>query len=65
MQEALRLVRYLKETKDMALRLGGSEEEIVGYVDADYAGDIDTRASTTGFVFQVYGGAVVWGSKKQ
>jgi transposase InsO family protein len=65
MQEGLRLVRYLKGTRDHALQLGGSHVVIEGFVDADYAGDLDTRASTTGFVYKVYGGAVVWGSKKQ
>jgi transposase InsO family protein len=65
MQEGLRVVRYLKGTQGMALRLGGNDCPLEGYVDADYAGDLDARASTTGFVFQVYGGAVVWGSKKQ
>ena len=49
----------------MDLRLGGNDCPLEGYEDADYAGDLDARASTTGFVFQVYGGAVVWGSKKQ
>jgi hypothetical protein len=65
MQEALRVVRYLKGTRDLALQLGGSSIALEGFVDADYAGDLDMRASTTGFVFRVYGGAVVWGSKKQ
>ncbi len=36
-----------------------------GYVDADFAGDLDSRFSTSGFVFFVYGGAVAWSSKKQ
>jgi hypothetical protein len=65
MQEGLRVVRYLKGTRDFALQLGGSDIPIAGFVDADYAGDLDMRASNTGFVFQVYGGSVVWGSKKQ
>lgn len=65
MQEGLRVVRYLKDTRDLALQLGGGTSPLEGYVDADYAGDLDMRASTTGFVFQVYGGSVVWGSKKQ
>ena len=65
LEEALRVVRYLKGTRDYALQLGGSDIPIEGYVDADYAGDIDMRASTTGFVFKVYGGSVVWCSKKQ
>ena len=65
MNEALRLLRYLKGTREYALQLGGSKVPLEGFVDADYAGDLDTRASTTGFVFRVYGGSVAWGSKKQ
>jgi hypothetical protein len=65
MQEGLRVVRYLKDTRDLALQLGGGTSPLEGYVDADYAGDLDMRASTTGFLFQFYGGSVVWGSKKQ
>jgi hypothetical protein len=34
-------------------------------VDADYAGDLDTRAShNRRFVFKVYGGSVVWGRQE-
>ena len=65
MNEALRLLRYLKGTREYTLRLGGDHIPLEGFVDADYAGDLDTRASTTGFVFKAYGGSVVWGSKKQ
>lgn len=37
----------------------------VGYVDADYAADLDSRHSTTGWVFTFCGGAISWASKKQ
>ena len=33
-----------------------------GFVDANYAGDLDTRRSTTGYLFYVYGGPVSWRS---
>ena len=33
---------------------------IVGYVDADYAGDLDDRRSTTGYVFTLIGGPICW-----
>jgi hypothetical protein len=49
MNEALRLLRYLKGTREYALKLGGNHIPLEGFVDADYAGDLDTRASTTGF----------------
>jgi hypothetical protein len=52
MQEGLRVVRYLKGTRDYALQLGGSDVSIASFVDADYAGDLDMRASTTGLCFR-------------
>ena len=33
--------------------------------DADWGGDLDTRRSTTGYVFKVYGGIVAWKSRRQ
>lgn len=36
-----------------------------GYCDSDYAGDIDDRKSTSGFVFFLGDTAISWSSKKQ
>ena len=36
-----------------------------GYSDADYAGDTETRRSTTGYIFMISGGAVSWTSQRQ
>eukprot|EP00253_Pinus_taeda_P003076 PITA_03076 len=33
--------------------------------EADWAGDLDQRRSTSGYVFNLFGGAVSWMSKKQ
>jgi hypothetical protein len=63
--EAIRVLKYLKSTRELVLVLGGKVTELEGFVDADYGGDQDHRFSTTGFVLTVFGGAVVWGSKKQ
>ncbi len=57
---------YLITTQDYGLWLGGDEENvIVGYCDADFAGDINDRTSTSGNIFFLHGGPVAWSSKKQ
>ena len=38
---------------------------MTGYTDADWAGDRDTRRSTSGFVFNIGSGAISWCSKRQ
>jgi hypothetical protein len=64
-QAAKGLLRYLASTKDYAITYGGGDSELIGYCDADYAGDLDTRRSTTGYVFILNGGAVTWQSRRQ
>jgi hypothetical protein len=39
--------------------------DIHGFVDADWAGDIDHRRSTSGYVFNLFGGAISWMRKRQ
>jgi hypothetical protein len=41
------------------------KEGIVGCGDADFAGCLNTRRSTTGVVFLLHGGAVAWASRVQ
>ena len=60
-----RILRYIKVTSNVALCYGGSEFTVKGYVDSDFAGDLDKRKSTTGYVFTLAGGAVSWVSKLQ
>jgi hypothetical protein len=38
---------------------------ILGFCDADFAADIDTRRSTTGYVFTLSNGAISWKSRLQ
>eukprot|EP00253_Pinus_taeda_P025413 PITA_25413 len=45
------VLRYLRGTSDRCIVFNGSEGSVCGYVDADYAGDLDKRRSTTGYVF--------------
>ena len=38
---------------------------MIGYTDRDFAGSIDDRKSTSGYVFSFGSGSVAWASKKQ
>jgi len=53
-----RILRYLKGTIDYKLCLGGKDSELKRYCDADWAGDVNERRSTTGYVFFVGDGAI-------
>jgi hypothetical protein len=60
------LLRYIKGTKDYGIFYGGPDNTTTfGYCDSDYAGDVDTRRSTTGYVFILNGGAISWSSRRQ
>ncbi|KAG6733210.1 hypothetical protein I3842_01G215700 [Carya illinoinensis] len=59
------ILRYLKGSSETCLCFSGERLEVQGYVDADLAGDIDSRKSTTGFVYTLGGTAVSWGSNLQ
>ena len=62
------LLRYLRGTLDAALwyRGGTARDNLLwGYVDSDWAGDTQTRRSTSGYVLMLNGAAVAWKSKRQ
>ena len=46
------------------MQFGKSRDGLVGYVDSDYAGDLDKR-SLTGYVFTIGGCAVSWKASLQ
>jgi hypothetical protein len=63
-----RILRYLKGTIGCGImykRLTVDNLRLVGWSDSDYAGDVDDRKSTSGFVFMLGSGAISWSSKKQ
>lgn len=60
-----RILRYLRGTLDLELAFSGDLRPLVGYSDADWAGDISTRRSTSGYVFSIGTGPISWSSKRQ
>lgn len=70
-QAGLGVLRYIAGTTGYGILFTGNFTDtsptlhLLGYCDADYAGDMDTRRSTTGYVYILNGGAVSWSSKLQ
>lgn len=57
------ILRYLRGTADVGLVYDRSSKtcsSVFGYVDSDYAGDLDKRRSLTGYVFTLSGCAISW-----
>ena len=60
------VVAYLLRFDEIGLTYNGmTPQPLVGYSDADWAGDVSTRRSTSGFVFLKNGAAVSWSSSLQ
>ena len=59
------IFRYLRGTSKLSLCYGGGKPILESYTDADMAGDLDNRKSTSGYVFTFSGGAISWQSKLQ
>lgn len=61
-----RIFRYIAGTRTFEILYSKKKGEMVmGYTDADHAGDLDDRASTSGCVFLCSGGSISWFSHKQ
>ncbi|GAU36022.1 hypothetical protein TSUD_211600 [Trifolium subterraneum] len=63
-----RIMRYLKGTLTdgiMYKHTSDKRMELIGWSDSDYAGDLNDRKSTSGYVFMLGTGAISWSSKKQ
>lgn len=63
-----RILRYVNATRNLGISYNANnseDEELIGYTDSDYAGDVETRKSTSGFVIMYCGRPISWCSKKQ
>lgn len=57
------ILRYLKGTQEIGLvycKGDESDQHVQGFVDSDYAGDLDKGRSLTGYVFTLFGNTVCW-----
>jgi hypothetical protein len=62
---AKRVLRYLRGTSNLGIKYGPECAPVLGYTDSDLAGDPDRRRSTSGSVFLLNGGAILWTSGLQ
>ena len=58
------ILKYLRRTRNYVLVYGNKDLILTGYTDSDFQTDIDSRRSTSGSVFTLNRGAVVWRSIK-
>lgn len=61
------LLRYIRGTTELCLTFDAEAGKriILGYADADWGGCLDTRRSTTSYLFKTFGGLVAWKSRRQ
>ena len=63
---AKRILRYLQGTKNLSIRyVKENDSKLIGYTDSDWAGSLDDRKSTSGYVFYIGSKIIPWSSKKQ
>jgi hypothetical protein len=62
-----RVFRYLAGTVELGITYREDPDEpfLFGYSDADFAGDLECRKSTSGYVFIMGGGPISWKSQRQ
>lgn len=61
-----KIMRYLSRTKNLGIMYSKRENlNLIGFSDSDYAADMDTRRSTSGYIFKLANGPITWMSKRQ
>ena len=61
------VMRFIAGSLSMGLQFGRGipNAPIAGYIDADYAGCLDSRKSISGHIFKVFAGVVSWRASLQ
>ncbi|KAA0064304.1 Retrovirus-related Pol polyprotein from transposon TNT 1-94 [Cucumis melo var. makuwa] len=60
-----RVMKYLKKTQNLGLHYNKFPAVLEGYSDVDWNSLADDSKVTSGYIFNIAGGAVAWKSKKQ
>lgn len=62
-----RVLRYLRGSQHLGIVFGKDDlgTELHGYSDADWGGCLESRKSTSGYVFKLCDGPISWASRKQ
>ncbi|XP_067934623.1 uncharacterized protein [Watersipora subatra] len=60
-----RVFRYIKGTLTHNLHFTKTSGTLTGYTDSNWAGDINDRRSTTGYVFDLESAPISWKTRKQ
>ena len=64
---AKRILRYLAGTRDLGIKYAPdlNSGKLVGYTNSSYGDCLDTRRSTSGYIFMLHNGPISWTSKRQ
>lgn len=54
------ILRYLRGSSNICLEFERSDDSLLGYIDADFAGDLDIWRSLTGYIFSLCGCYISW-----
>ena len=58
-------MRYLQGTKYYMLMYRQTDNvDVIGYLDSNFVGYVDSCKSTSGYIFMMAGGAISWRSVK-
>ena len=64
-QAVIRILTLLRSTTEIGIEFRNNELNLHAYSDADWAGDHESRRSSTGYVVFAAGGRIAWQSKLQ
>jgi hypothetical protein len=62
---AAKVLRYFKGTIEIGIHFNGNNQDLYSFSDADFAGDSESRRSSTEYLFLLCGGPISWVSRLQ